>query len=108
MEGGSQLDDRRGSKRIPDHSIQLRRVFKRVSHGWWGVLRDSAQVYIGGAGIRTPSEIPLNTTVYDHRGAESGALVVNDPDLSLILQAWATLPQPIKTGILAMVRASGG
>ena len=72
------------------------------------VLRDTAQAFIGEGGIRTPSEISLNTTVYDHSGAESGALVVNDPDLSFILQAWALLPQPIKAGILAMVRASGG
>ena len=40
------------------------------------------------------------------RGAESAALVVNDIELTLLIRAWATLSQPIKAGILAMVRAS--
>jgi hypothetical protein len=30
-----------------------------------------------------------------------------DPDLSAIVAAWPTLPEPIKAGIVAMVKASG-
>ncbi len=46
----------------------------------------------------------------DQRGAESGSVCVqngpNDPDLQDVLRAWPTLPEPIKTGILAMIHAS--
>ena len=58
-------------------------------------------------GIEPTTKTPDNAALPLQRGAESGALVLNDPDLSLLLQAWATLSQPIKAGILAMVRASG-
>ncbi len=30
-----------------------------------------------------------------------------DPDLAAIVAAWPTLPEPIKAGIVAMVKASG-
>jgi hypothetical protein len=30
------------------------------------------------------------------------------PDLTSVVEAWPTLPEAIKAGILAMVRASGG
>ncbi|MBN2580954.1 MAG: hypothetical protein JXB10_18365 [Pirellulales bacterium] len=46
------------------------------------------------------------------RGAESGAQNAEnrpiDPDLGAIIDAWPKLPDPIKAGILAMVRAAGG
>ena len=29
----------------------------------------------------------------------------NDPDLALVIDAWPNLPEPIKAGILAMVKA---
>ena len=32
----------------------------------------------------------------------------SDPDLALIIEAWPALPQPVKAGILAMVKASAG
>lgn len=31
-----------------------------------------------------------------------------DPDLAAVVDAWPTLPEPIKAGILALVNASGG
>ncbi|MEN6450699.1 MAG: hypothetical protein ABFC96_09425 [Thermoguttaceae bacterium] len=31
-----------------------------------------------------------------------------DPDLRLILDGWAALPEPIRAGIVAMVKAAGG
>ena len=43
-------------------------------------------------------------------GAESGALRVPqapfDPELAAVVEAWGTLPEAIKTGIVAMVRAA--
>ncbi len=44
-------------------------------------------------------------------GAESGAVppisTPNDPDLTRLIDAWPTLPEAIKAGILAMVTAAG-
>jgi hypothetical protein len=31
----------------------------------------------------------------------------NDPDLARILQAWPTLPEPIRRAILALVESAG-
>jgi hypothetical protein len=31
----------------------------------------------------------------------------NDPDLTAVIKAWSELPEAIKAGIIAMVRASG-
>lgn len=62
----------------------------------------------GGGGIRTTPEFPEETTLLERRGAESGALASTDPDLALLIKAWQNLPDPIKAGILAMVRAAGG
>ena len=31
-----------------------------------------------------------------------------DPELTCVIDAWSTLPAPIKAGILAMVQATGG
>ena len=33
---------------------------------------------------------------------------VSDPDLRLLTEAWPTLPDPLKAGILAMVKAAVG
>lgn len=45
-------------------------------------------------------------------GAESGAdsddFAQIDPDLAMLLDAWPTLPEPVKAGILAMVKAAKG
>ena len=43
-------------------------------------------------------------------GAESGALAAReapmDPALAAVIEAWPTLPEAIKAGILAMIRAA--
>lgn len=61
--------------------------------------------------IRTPHENTGESTVSDQSGAESGAIDDEsepaDPNLSAVIDAWPTLPGPIKAGILAMVRAAG-
>jgi len=44
-------------------------------------------------------------------GAQSGALPADSvefsPNLQLVIEAWQTLPEATKVGILAMVRAAG-
>jgi hypothetical protein len=43
-------------------------------------------------------------------GAENGALGGNedpcDPQLAMVVEAWLTLAEPIKAGIVAMIRAA--
>ena len=39
-------------------------------------------------------------------GAKSGALSPTDPDLQRLLDAWPTLPEAMRAGILAMIAAS--
>ena len=41
-------------------------------------------------------------------GAENGALISIDPALASIIDARPKLPEPLRAGILAMVRAAGG
>jgi hypothetical protein len=68
----------------------------------------------GGGWIRTASETPGNTALSAKGGAESGALTPTktniDPALSALIDAWPMLPEAIRAGILAMIRAavSGG
>lgn len=62
----------------------------------------------GGGGIRTSTNNPANFALPDTGGAESGALAVVDPRLGSLINAWPALPEPIRAGILAMVRAVGG
>jgi hypothetical protein len=38
--------------------------------------------------------------------AELGAVVRADSDLAAVVTAWATLPQALKAGIVAMVRTA--
>ena len=63
----------------------------------------------GEGGIRTPLENTGKTGFSDQSGAKSGALAAreapSDPDLAELIDAWPTLPEAIRAGILAMVRA---
>jgi hypothetical protein len=58
------------------------------------------------SGLRTepPESEPVRLP-----GATRGAtgLIPDDPDLAAVVDAWPVLPEAIKAGILAMVRASG-
>src|SRR5262245_20748709 len=52
-------------------------------------------------------EYPTNPALGD---AKSGALAHSstvDPAVALLVDAWPTLPEPIKAGILGMIRAVG-
>lgn len=62
------------------------------------------------AGVEHCADSSGNPHVPQSGGAESGALAAKidpqDPDLADLLAAWPKLPEALRTGILAMVRAS--
>ncbi len=74
-----------------------------------------------GGGTRTPDTrimiqraCPVNVEEYSNpdKRATAGAAVESaevpiDPDLQLVIDAWQTLPEATKVGILAMVRLAG-
>ena len=61
-------------------------------------------------GNRTAPENPGETEVSWESGAESGALGAReapiDADSATVVDAWPTLPEAVKAGVLAMVRAA--
>jgi integrase len=73
-------------------------------------------------GIRTPdqgimsqfqtSENTGETGISGNAGADAGAIEMksahDDADLGVIIDAWPTLPEAIRSSILAMVKAAGG
>ncbi|MEO2048278.1 MAG: hypothetical protein ABGX16_17135 [Pirellulales bacterium] len=65
---------------------------------------------VAEAGLELPIEITGKTEVPVQSDAKSGAVgVVNgqiEADLQVIIQRWSYLPNPVKTGILALVRAA--
>jgi hypothetical protein len=67
---------------------------------------------VEAAGIELSHESTGKTANSETGGAESGALgaqeTLNDPDLAAVVDAWPTLPQPIKAGILAMIGKVAG
>jgi hypothetical protein len=56
-------------------------------------------------GIEPTGNSPKKTPPSAEGGAESGAFNVLDPDLDAVIDAWPGLPEPIRRGILAMIRA---
>jgi len=64
------------------------------------------------AGIEPPMDFPENSTNPAPGGAENGALAPEkpaiDPALASIIDTWPKLPEPLRAGILAMVRSAGG
>jgi hypothetical protein len=63
-------------------------------------------------GIEPHPDSPDNSTNPAVCGAESGALAPQtpaiDPGLAALIDAWPTLPELVRAGILAMIRAAGG
>ena len=66
----------------------------------------------GAKESRTTHETDAKTALLEPGGAEFGAPSLTNPniapELAAILDAWPRLPEPIKAGILALVRAAGG
>jgi len=64
-----------------------------------------------GEGFEPTSKASGKQGVAAESGANSGAPDAQNglkyPELGAILDAWPTLPEPIKAGILAMVRTAG-
>jgi hypothetical protein len=77
-----------------------------------GISAGSVRVDADGEGFELPSKTPGNQGVAGQGGAESGALDAEnrteDCELGTIIDAWPTLPDALKAGILAMIRATGG
>ena len=63
-------------------------------------------------GLEPATRSPENFTNPAPSGAKSGALDPQvraiDPALATLIYAWPTIPEAIKAGILAMIRAAGG
>jgi hypothetical protein len=60
-------------------------------------------VLSGARGIREPRETSEKIALPETGGAESGARVPADPDLTRLVAAWPALPEPIKRAVLALV-----
>lgn len=66
---------------------------------------------MGDTGLEHPSKSSGNEGGGDQSGAECGAIGAQkeliDPGLAAVAGAWPALPETIKIGILALVKASG-
>lgn len=66
---------------------------------------------VAGTGLELSHESTGNSSAATQSGAKCGALGVRetplDPGLADVAEVWLTLPEAIKTGILAMIRATG-
>ena len=58
--------------------------------------------------IEPTTKTPENPTLPHQGGAENGALISIDPALASIIDAWPKLPEPLRAGILAMIRTASG
>lgn len=66
---------------------------------------------MGDEGLEPPPPNTGNTAIRPEGGAKSGALgareaPTDDPELAEVVAAWPTLPEGVKAGILAAVRAA--
>jgi hypothetical protein len=69
---------------------------------------------MGGKGFEPPSKPSGKSTVASKGGAECGALSGDsdpatpppDPDLTMIVTRWPSLPKPIRAGLVALVRSA--
>jgi hypothetical protein len=67
---------------------------------------------VGDTGLEPLTKSTGKSPTSQSSGAESGALVAgeaqSEPRLSAVVEAWPMLPEAIKAGILAMIRAAIG
>jgi hypothetical protein len=61
---------------------------------------------LGDTGFEPVAKIAENHGVDDPRGTNSGTLRPTDPDLIAIMKAWPMVPEVLRAGILAMVKAA--
>ena len=54
-------------------------------------------------GLEPVAILPQETPLLKQGGAESGALFGDDERLWLLLEAWAELPESVKTAVMEMV-----
>ncbi len=116
-----------GTQRLPVQRADRRLADGRFS---WGTGGDGAWAVHAGScgrpgtysalcgpiaktereGFEPPQDSPEKTTVSEQGGAESGAhtapTAVSDPDLVAVISAWPKLPEAVRAGIVAMVKAS--
>ena len=59
---------------------------------------------VGDTGGEPGASFPQKTPVLKQRDAQSNALSGDDERLRLLLEAWAELPESVKTAVLEMVR----
>lgn len=78
---------------------------------------------MGATGLEPCPKTPVNSGFSETGGAKSGALSAKNgenppagtpkpspaipPDLSQVIDAWPSLPEALKIGIVAMVKAAG-
>lgn len=64
---------------------------------------------MAGTGLELSQDSSGNSTIADQSGADSGAVFASsipiDADLAAVFEAWPTLPEAIKAGILALVQS---
>jgi hypothetical protein len=69
-----------------------------------------SRLYSTLRGVAQSADSPGKTGFLQEGGADSGALgaseLPTDPTLAAVIQAWPTLAEPIKAGILAIVKAA--
>ena len=72
----------------------------------WLNARQTQNKEVGATGLEPVKDSCRNTHVSLLSDAECDAYL-NDPDLEVVLSAWAKLPSALKAGIVAMVKAAG-
>jgi hypothetical protein len=98
--------------------LACRSSTRRSSRGaksWSGEEAATERTIAGGLGFSVREQTPENTGktgISADAGANAGAVETKTahigPDLQGIIDAWPALPDAIKAGILAMIRAAGG
>ena len=73
-------------------------------HDWLNA-RQTQNKEVGATGLEPVKDSCRNTHVSLLSGAECGAYL-NDADLEVVVGAWAKLPNALKAGIVAMVKAA--
>jgi hypothetical protein len=71
-----------------------------------GVVALTGMSGSGEGGIRTDRGFAEKAALFQTGGADSSATPNSDPDLARLLDAWPTLPEPIRRAILALVEST--